>query len=199
MPQVDAVAIQRRTERLDKSLAAAHRLDREATPELEAPVHFEGLASPDRREPHTMARHPQQGFIAAGDKRVRQFGIAPVVGNAAQVCVELVFGVGAEIGHLDFGIGEVGHQCAQVVDAVVGEADCAGREAAVPASLGLGCSFEDEHPGASLVCRERCAHRGIAGPDHHDVVVLRSLGHRRGFWLTHAGRAYVGHLDGARW
>ena len=127
-----------------------------------------------------MACHPRQRLLAAGDERVRHVGVASVVGDAAQIGVELVFGVGTEVGHLGFGIGEVGHQCAQVVDAVVGEANGTGSEAAVAAGFGLGRPFEHQHPGASLVCRQRRAHCGIAGPDHHDVVGLGVLGRRRG-------------------
>ena len=65
--------------------------------------------------------------------KLAQVGVGPVFGDAAHVVEEFFLGIGAEIGVGDFFVGQVGHQRAQILDAVVDATECAGRESAVAA------------------------------------------------------------------
>ena len=92
--------------------------------------------------------------------------------HARHVVEELVLRVGAEIGGGDLGVGQIGHQCLDVLDAVIDDADRAGGEPAVAARLFLGRGFQHHDLGALFLRRQRGAERRIAGPDHDHVVFL---------------------------
>src|SRR5262249_31729679 len=127
----DAALLRGFGQHLNEAGAAADGFDREAAPELELAVDLERLAALDRDEAHALLTHPVQRVEAAGDQKLDQVGIGAVLRDARHVVEELVGGVGAEIGLLDFLFGQVGDQRLDVVDAVVDHADRARGEAAV--------------------------------------------------------------------
>ena len=97
-------------QRLDQARPAAHRLDRQAAPELELAADVERLAAPGRGEAHALLAHPLHRGKALLDQELGQVGIAAVLGDARHVVEELLFGVGAEVGARDLLVAEVRDQ-----------------------------------------------------------------------------------------
>ena len=79
-------------------------------------------------------------------------------------------GIGAEVGIGDFLVGQVGHQRAQILDAVVDATERAGREAAVAAGFILRRALEHQHGNAVFGGRMRGAKRRIAAADDDDIT-----------------------------
>ena len=158
--------------RLDQAGAAAPGLHRQAAPELELAVHLEGLPAPDRLEAHALAAQPLHGLEGAAHQDLAQLGMGAVAGDAEHVVEELVLGVGAEVALRHLGIRQVGHDLAQILDTVIGEADGAGGEAGVAAGLVLGRALQHHHPRALLLGRERGAEGGVAAAHHDDVELV---------------------------
>ncbi len=174
IPDLHAVLLRGLGPGLHQSFAAAPGFDRESAPELELAVDLECLAAVDRHEPHALLAHPQQRRVALSDENLGQVGIAPVLRDPAHVVEELVRGIGAEVGARDLFLGEIGHELAQVLHAVIDHTHRACREACVAACLVLPRAFQHEHTLAGFPCRQRGAERGVTGPDDDDVV-LRSV------------------------
>ena len=174
VPVLDAVLLRDLRQRLDQARPAAHRLEREAAPELELAADVEGLPAPGCGEAHAFLAHPHHRGMALLDQDLGEVGIAAVLGEARHVVEELLFGVGAEVGARHFLFGEV-DQRPQVVDAVVDDAHQAGGEAGIAAGLFLGGPLEYQHLLCSFLGRERRAQRGIAAANHDDVVVHQSI------------------------
>ncbi len=160
--------------------AAAPRFHREAAPELELAVDLVGLPAVDRDEPDALFLHPEHRVLAARDKDFAQVGIGPVFRHAAHVVEKLVLRVSAEIGIGDLLVGEVRHQRAQVVDAVVDASERAGRKSAVAAGFLLRRTFEHQNGNPMLGGGVCGAERSIAGADDHDVGGAGEFGVRRG-------------------
>ena len=57
-----------------------------------------------------------------------RFGVGAVLRDAPHVVEELVFGIGAEVGDREFFLGQIRNEGLDVLDAVKGGADVAGRE-----------------------------------------------------------------------
>src|SRR4029077_4487906 len=91
--------------------------------------------------------------------------------DARHVVEELVGGVGPEIRPLDFLARQL-DQPAEVVRAVVDDAQEPRREARIAAGLGFGRALQHEHALGRLACRKRCAQGGVAGADDDDVPGL---------------------------
>ena len=154
---------------LDEARAAALGLDREAAPELELAVDQIGLPAPDRVELHALLVQPAHRVARAADQAVAQLAVGPVFRDAEHVVVELVGGVGAEVGAVDLVLGQVRHDRLEVVDAVIDAAEGAGGEARVPAHQLLRRALDHQHLGAVLGRRQRRAERRISGADHHHI------------------------------
>ena len=159
-------------QRIDQPGAAAPGLDGEAAPELEPSVDLECLAAPDRREAHALFAHPEKGVARARDQQLDHVRIGAILRDPRHIVVELVLGVGAEIGIGDFLVGEVGHQCLEVVDPVIDDTHRAGREARIAAGFVLVGAFQHQHLSAVLLRRQRGAQRRVAGA-HDDDIELR--------------------------
>ena len=113
--------------------------------------------------------HPEHRVLAARDEDFAQVGIGPVFRHPAHVVEKLVLRISAEIGIGDFLIGEVGHQRAQVVDAVVDASERAGRKSAVAAGFVFRRALEHKHGNAVLGGGVGGTERGIAGADDDDI------------------------------
>ena len=174
-------------QRIDQPGTAAPGLDGEPAPELELAVHLEGLAAPDRREAHPLLAHPEEGVARPRDQELDHVGIGAVLGDPGHVVIELVLGVGAEIGVGDFLVGEVGHQRLEVVDPVIDHPHRARGEARVAARLVLVRALQHQHAGAVLLRRQRRADRRVAGADHDDIEL--GIAHSNLSNKAHAGRA----------
>ncbi len=157
VPDLDSVAGGGGILGVDQPRSAAPGLDREAAPELEAPVDLERLPAVNRREADALAAHPHHGVETAADQGLGQARSGAILRDAAEVVVELVFRVGAEIGDSFVLVGQVRHQTGEVGNAVVGDAHRAGAEAAVAAALGLRSAFDNQRPGAALARGQRRA------------------------------------------
>ena len=157
---------------LDQAGAAALGLDGEAAPELELAVDQVGLAAPDRVELHALPMQPAHRVARATHQAVAQVAVGPVVGDAEHVVIELVGGVGAEVGALDLLLGQVRHDRLEVVDAVVDAAERPRGEARIAAHQLLRRALDHQHAGAVLARRQRRAERRIAGADHHHIPLL---------------------------
>jgi len=101
------------------------------------------LSTPNRYESHPLVTHPQQRLLAALDQDLAEIRIGSILGDATHIVEEFFLSVATEIGVRDFLIGQVGHQRAQIVDAVIDAAKGAGREAAVAAGLVLRGALQD--------------------------------------------------------
>ena len=156
-------------ERVDQARPAADRFHRQAAPELEHAADLVGLAAPDRHEAHALVAHPQHGGLAVLDQHLAQIGIGAVFGDAAHVVEELLLGVGAEVGLRHLLIRQVGHQLAQVLDAVIDAAEGAGGKAAVAAGLVLRRALEHQHRDALLGRSQGRAKRRIAAANDDDI------------------------------
>ncbi len=143
--------------------------DREPAPELELAVDQVGLPAPDRVELHALAMQPAHRVARAADQPVAQVAVGAVLRDAEHVVVELIGGVGAEVGAVDLVLGQVRHDRLQIVDAVVDAAERAGGEPRVAAHQLLRRALEHEHARAFLARRKRSAKRRIAGADHHHI------------------------------
>ena len=156
-------------QRIDQPGTAAPGLDREPAPELELSVDLEGLSAPDRREAHALSAHPEQGVARPRDQQLDHVRIGAVLGDPGHVVVELVLGVGAEIGVGDLLVGEVRHQPLEVVDPVIDHPHGARGEARIAPRFVLVRAFEHQHPGAVLLRRQRRAQRRVAGAHDDDI------------------------------
>jgi len=102
VPDVDAVLSRRLRERVDEPGAAAHGLDGEPAPELEAAFHLERLPPPGGGEAHALAAHPERRGQALLDEDLGEIGIAAVLGEARHVVEKLLLGIGAEVRAREF-------------------------------------------------------------------------------------------------
>src|SRR5581483_9670452 len=162
----DVVFLRRFGEHLDETRATAPGLDGESAPELELAVDLVGLASPDRREADALVPQPAHGVAAARDQDLAEIGVGAVFGDPSHVVEELVLRVSAEIRLRDLLVREVGHQRAQILDAIIDAAESAGGEAAVAAGFILRGALDDQHRHIMLGGGECRAERRITGTDH---------------------------------
>ena len=103
------------------------------------------------------------------DQNLAQIGIGAIFGDAAHVVEEFLLGVGTEVGLGDLLIGQVRHQRAQILDAIVDAAEGAGGEAAIAAGFVLRRALQHQHRHALLGGRQRRAKRRIAGADDNHI------------------------------
>jgi len=132
-------------ERVNQAGPAAYGFNRQPAPELEHAVDLVGLPSPDRHEADTFVTHPQHGRLAALDQNFAQVRIGAIFGDAAHVVEKLFLGVGAEVGLRHLLVGEIRHQRAQILNAVINAAERTGGEPAVAAGLFRGRAFQHQH------------------------------------------------------
>ncbi len=166
----DAVASRRLVLGGDETGPAAGGLDREPAPEARLVADLEGLTAIGREKFDPLAAQPDQRLETALDQQLREVGVAAILGDAAEIVVELLARIGAVIGARDFRLGELGDELLQILDAVVDGADGAGGEAAVAAALILGRALQHHHRGALLARRQRRRQRRIAGAHNHHVA-----------------------------
>ena len=88
-------------QRIHESRTTAPSLDRDAAPEANLAVDFEGLATVQRQETHPLVPHPAQRLEARVDEPFRQFRIGPVLRDPAEIVVEALAAVAAEISPFD--------------------------------------------------------------------------------------------------
>ena len=151
---------------IDQAASAPRDLDRRATEEGDLAIRADRLAGVLRDEPHALLPHPEQGGLAARDEDLDQLRVAAVVVEPIDVVAILLDRIAAEVGVGDLRPGQLGHQGAQVLDAVVREAHRAGRETGIPERLFRRGAFEHANAGAVFASGQRGAERRIAGADH---------------------------------
>ena len=156
--------------RLHQAFAAAVGIDHRAAEELEAAVDLERLPPVVRHEAHAELVQPVHRVGALVDQHVGELGIALVLRDAAEVVEILLGGVFAEVGVGDLLLGQVGHDLADVVRAVMHHAEGAAGEGGVAAALVLRRALQHQHAGAVLARGERRAHAGAAAADHDHVM-----------------------------
>src|SRR5205807_3576893 len=93
----DLLAIGAGGERLDQFLAAAPDMAGEPAPEFELAIDLKGLSAEAELKAHPLLAHPHAGVEAAGDQDLGQIRVAAVFGQAADIVVILLGGVGADI------------------------------------------------------------------------------------------------------
>ncbi len=172
----DAAARAALRQTVDEARSTADRLDRESTPELELAIDFERLAAIDRDEAHAFVAHPEHRCLGTPHEQLDEIRVAAKLRDAIHVVEELVFVVGAEVRHCHVVIAQIWHETLEILDAVIGEAKRAGREAAVAAALVLGRALENEHAGAVLLGGQRGTECGVAATHDNDVVDRHVLG-----------------------
>ena len=145
---LDAVLLRELEMLVDQARPAALGFHREAAPELELAVDQIGLAAPDRVELHALAVQPAHRVARAADQAVAEFAVGAVLRDAEHVVVELVLGVGAEVGAVDLVLGQVRHDRLEIVDAVIDAAERAGGEARIAAHQFLRRALDHQHLGA---------------------------------------------------
>src|SRR5215208_1510077 len=175
----DAAFLRGVGQHVDEAGAAADRLHRETAPELELALDLERLPAVNGNEAHALLAHPVERVEAARDQKLDQVWIGAVLRHPRHVVVELVGGVGAEIGGVDLSLGEVRDQRFDVIDAVIDNADRAGGEAAVATRFFLRSRLKHHHLGALLLRRQRRAERCVARAYHHYVIVRHWSSNRR--------------------
>src|SRR5690606_14963668 len=104
---LDALLAADLTEAVDQARPAAAYLHRQPAPELELAVDLERLTAEDRHEAKALLAHPDQSALGAAHQQLDEVRIAAVVRHSEHVVEELLFRVGAEVGHGDLGRGEV--------------------------------------------------------------------------------------------
>ena len=114
--------------------------------------------------------HPAHRVLAARDQKFAQVRVGAIFGDATHVVEEFVLGISAEVGIGDFLICQIGHQGAQIVDAIIDATECAGREAAIAAGFILRRAFQHEDGDAVLGRCMSGAKCRIAGADYDDVT-----------------------------
>ena len=155
---------------VDQAGPAAPGLQRQPAPEAEAAVRRpEGLAAVDRHEADALAVQPPHRPARFRNQPLAKVRIGAVAGQAEHVVVEAFLRIIAEIGAGDLLFGKVRAQGADIVHAIVGEAEGAGGEAGVAAVLGLGRALQNEHRGAGLARCQRRTEGGVAGAGDDDI------------------------------
>ena len=99
----DAALFCRVGQHCNQARAAADRFDGQAAPEFELALDLECLSPVNRNEPHALIAHPVERVEALGDEQLDQIGIGVMLRDARHVVEELIGGVSAKIGGLDFG------------------------------------------------------------------------------------------------
>ena len=150
--------------------AAADRLEHQTAPEAELSADLVGLPAEHRDPADAAIAHPLHGRQRLAHELHRHVRIGAVLGDPHEVVVELLFRVRVDLHRGLLLVGEVADQVAQLVEALEGEPEAAGREEAVAAAPGFGRLLEHEDARAVLARRERRAHRRIAAADDDDVV-----------------------------
>ncbi len=156
-------------EHIDQARPAADGFHRQPAPEFELAVDLEGLSSVDRNEPHALVAHPIERIEALGDEKFDQVRIGAILRHPRHVVVKLIGRIGAEIGGLDFRGREIRHQCLDVVDAVIDDADRARGKTAIAAGFILRRRLAHDDFGALLLRRQRRTKRRIAGADDDHI------------------------------
>ena len=119
-------------------------------PELELAVDAKRLAAEPELKPHALLAHPHAGVEAAGDQDLGQVGVAAVFGQAADIVVILLGGVGADIDIGELVVADVGDQPREVVEAAIDDAEGAAGKGRIAAARSLGRDFQLQHRGAVL-------------------------------------------------
>ena len=156
---------------VDQARTAAPGLQREPAPEAEAAVDLEGLAPVNRHEADALAVQPLHGLARFGDQPLAQVRVGAVAGQAEHVVVEALLRIVAEIGDGDLCFRQVRAQGADIVHAVVGEAEGPGGKARVAAVFRLGRALQHQHRHAGLARRQRRTEGGVPGADDDDIGV----------------------------
>ena len=131
----------------DDAWSAAPIFGTQPSPEPELVIDLEGLASVAGYEADAASMQPLHGFKAVADQTFAKIRISTVLGDTEHVVEELVLRVDAEIGVGDFTVGEVGHDVAHVVDAVIGVSHGTSGKPAVAAALVLGRALKHTNAG----------------------------------------------------
>ena len=96
--------------------------------------------------------------------------VGEAVGDAHHVVVVVVLGVAAHLDGVFLGLGHVGDDGLDVLDAVEGEADDAAGEVGVAAAEVVGGFLHHQHILALFPGGDGGAEGGVAGPHHDDVI-----------------------------
>src|SRR5579872_1054626 len=166
---LDAFAGAARMERLHQLLAAAPDVACQAAPELEFAVDIERLAVEAELKPDTLFAHPAPGLKAAGDEEFGEVGVGAPFGEAADIVVILLGGIGADIDIAELMLADVGDELRQIVEAVIDDAERPAGKGRVAARRLLRRNLQHQHRGAVFLGAERGAGRRVAGADDDDV------------------------------
>ena len=170
---------------VDQPRTSADRLQHQTAPEAELAAHLVSLPAEHRDPAHAAIAHPAHGRQRLAHQLHRHVRIGAVLGDPHEVVVELLFSVRVDLHRGLLLVGQVADQVAQLLEALEGEPEAAGREKAIAAAPGLGRLFEHEDSRTVLARRERRAHRRIAAADDDDVV-----GHDGSLLAGSAGAAH---------
>ena len=172
VPHVDAALDGDLEELVGEALPAPDGLQTEAAPETELPFHLERLVRPRRHEADALLVHPLHGGERLPDEGVGHLLVGEAFRDAHEVLEVLGLGVGADLHHVELGLGEVRHELHDLVDALVGEADGAAGEVGVAAAHRLRGLLEDDDAPPGLAGGERGAEGGVARADNDDVCCV---------------------------
>ena len=131
----------------------------------------------------TQPAHRWQGFF---HQHIRQSCICQPFGHAHQVALKFGGAVAPDVDRLDFGGGKVGDQRADVLQAVVREAEGGAREVGIAAAQVLRRFLQDQHTRSRLAGGKRRAEGGIAGAGDDDVPACRRV-----YARTQAGLSWL--------
>ena len=122
-----------------------------------------------------MLLEPFHRWVGVADQNLGQFRVGKAVGYPHHVVVVHVLGVLADFDGVLFGLGHVGDEGLDVVDAVKGEADDAAGEVGVAAAEVFGGLFHHQHRFALFLSGDGGAEGGIAGAHHDNVIFLSQV------------------------
>jgi hypothetical protein len=147
------------------ALGHDHRVEAGAVPPLQRAL------DPGHLPLDAELREPLHRRVRLGHQQVGELRVGHALGDAHQVVVEVVLGVGRDVEILDLGRREVGHQAGDVLEAVVREAHGARGEARIPAPQLDRRLLQHDDVRALLSGGVGGGHRGVARADDDDVVV----------------------------
>ena len=155
---------------VDQPFAAAPGFERQPAPKFKDAVNLKRLATINGHEANALLAHPEHGFFAAADQGFAHERISAETCDPKHIVIELLFGVGTEIGFSEQLIRQIGHQFFDVIGATKSKPNDAGGKPAVAAILFFRRALEHENFRALLngsMGRTKC---GISRTNNDNIV-----------------------------